>query len=502
MNIATRISNTYRLLAATKWGSYPPRDPAILKWLSAGRATSSDEAVTPESALGATAVLAATRLISETIASLPMHVFKKTSTVREKAQAHWLQKLLADEPNKVQTSFEFYCLIVVHMLLRGAAYVYKVPGTTNPVDELVILHPDQVTQFYAPDGKVAYRYSPLSGKAVVFLDHEIIPFRGLCTDPIKPRSVIDLAPESIGLALAADKYAGRFFSNDATPTGLLTRPGAFTVDEEKNFMEGWQAARTGDNRHKTALLQEDMKYQQLGLSAQDSQLIETRKFQVTDIARIFRVPPHMIADMEAATFSNIEHQGIDFARHTIRPWLVRMEQALKRGLFDTPKTETFFPEWSMDGLLRGDQKSRYESYALSITNGFKNFNEVRALENDAPREGGDEFVHPANMVPSNGVTFTPPTNDRMQAIIKGAASRIATKEMNAVKRVKTRHEGEALIAALDKLYTEITATASEAVGLPVTALTGWSDNAKQRALAGDVNQVITALELIEIGGNS
>ena len=229
--------------------------------------------------------------------------------------------------------------------------------------------------------------------------------RGLSDDGVVGLSPIAQQRESIGMGLAALDYGARFFKNDARPGGFFKLPGAMTEEQEKSFRESWTTAQSGANRHRPAIMKNGMDWVPITVSQEDAQFIETRKLSRSEIAAIFRVPPHLIGDLERSTFSNIEHQSIDFVVHTIRPWLVRWEQQLAAALL--PDDNEYFIEFMVDGLLRGDIASRYAAYAVGINWGWLSPNEVRAFENLNGREGGDIYLQPTNMAPSGSMPGNP-----------------------------------------------------------------------------------------------
>ena len=213
-------------------------------------------------------------------------------------------------------------------------------------------------------------------------------------------SPITYAREAMGLALATEEFGARFFGNGARPGGVLEHPGI--VKDPEKLRESWNKVYQGTrNSHKVAVLEEGMKYHEIGMSPEDSQFLQTRSFQLTEICRIFRVPPHMIGDLSRSTFSNIEHQSIDFVVHTIRPWLVRLEQAIAKSLLNDEERSIYYAKFNVDGLMRGDFNSRMSGYAIARQNGWMSANEIRALE-DMNRissdQGGDLYLLNGNMI--------------------------------------------------------------------------------------------------------
>lgn len=361
----------------------------------------SGKAVTAETAIQLSTVYACVRVISETIASLPLGVFESKDKGNEKAESHILYRILHDEPNPEMTSFVFREVMMAHLLLWGNSYSQIIRNGRNQVIALYPLLPDHMDVDRNEHGVLVYTYTDRNGKQVVLRPTDVLHIPGLGFDGIMGHSPIALEKNAIGLGLAADEFGSKFFANGARPSGVLTHPNV--VKDPKRLRESWNAAYGGSsNASKVAILEEGMSFTPISMPNNEAQFLETRKFQVDEICRIFRVPPHLVGNLEHATFSNIEHQSIDFAVHTIRPWLVRVEQAMNRALFYEKEKGRFYVQFNMDGLMRGDYKSRMEGYAIGINNGFMSPNDVRNLENMNPiphEEGGDLYMVNGNMLP-------------------------------------------------------------------------------------------------------
>lgn len=376
-----------------------------------GQQSASGMKVTTETAMRTSAVFACVRLISETVGSLPVMVYqRKSNGSKTPVATHPLFNTLHDTPNAWQTPMEFREMSVAALMLRGNSYAFKNIGARGQIEELIPLHPDRVKPMWKDD---AILYEVQQGnegsrKTETYTSEYIHHVRGLSLDGLTGISPIDYQKESIGTALAAQDYGSRFFANDATPRGVLQHPTNFKDKESLlRFKMGWREAQTGPNRHSTAVLEDGVIYKEIGMTNEAAQFLETRKFTVTDIARIFRVPPHMIADLERATFSNISDQSIEFVVYCIRPWVVRLEQAIKRDLIVEPD---IFVKFNVDGLLRGDMTARYTAHATSITNGWMTRNEVRELEDMNPLDGLDEPLSQLNMQGQRAPEATPKEN--------------------------------------------------------------------------------------------
>ncbi len=241
----------------------------------------------------------------------------------------------------------------------------------------------------------------LKGGTVRLSPYDVLHIPGLGFDGLVGYSPIAMAKNAIGLAIAAEEYGSKFYANGATPSGILEYPG--TVKEPDKVRESWNAGFGGSsNAHKIAVLEEGMKYTPISISPNEAQFLETRKFQINEIARIFRVPPHMVGDLEKSSFSNIEQQSLEFVKYTLEPWLVRWEQAMQRALIPQDDKSKYFIKFNVDGLLRGDYQSRMQGYATARQNGWMSANDIRELENldRIPAEdGGDLYLINGNMMP-------------------------------------------------------------------------------------------------------
>jgi len=367
--------------------------------------TSSGMKVSADHAMRLAAVYACVRILSETMASLPITVYRQRSDGgKDKDTSHWLYRLLAKHPNRFQNPFEWREMLQGHLVLRGNAYCQIVTNARGEIDELLPIHPDRIRIDVLPSGDYRYRVTDRFGQESVFPRESIWHLRGLSSDGLLGLSPIDLARESLGMALAAQDYGARFFTNDAKPTGgWIEFPGSFKDSEAKRvFRESYQAAQSGANRGKVLVLENGMKFHEVGVTNRDAQFLELRKFQITDIARLFRVPPHMIADLERATFSNIEQQSLEFVMHTMTPWAERWEASIASALLlDDDEVEA---EFNFANLMRGDATSRSTYYQSGIQNGWLTRNEARVSENLNPIDGLDEPLRPLNMVEEHAAT--------------------------------------------------------------------------------------------------
>ena len=326
--------------------------------------TTSGKTVNEHTAMQMTAVYSCVRILSEAVASLPLHVYRyNDSGGKEKDLKHPLYRLLHDEPNPEMTSFVFRETLMSHLLLWGNAYAQIIRNAKGAVIALYPLIPNKMTVDRDSSGKLYYLYQKgsedtptLGSNSQVYLSpHDVLHIPGLGFDGVIGYSPIAMARNAIGLAIATEEYGAKFFANGAAPGGVLEHPG--TLKDPQRIKDSWNAAYQGSsNSHRVAVLEEGMKYHAIGISPEQAQFLETRKFQINEIARIFRVPPHMLADLEKSSFSNIEHQGLEFVKYSLDPWVVRWEQAMCRALLSDSEKPRVFIKFNVDGLLRGDNQ--------------------------------------------------------------------------------------------------------------------------------------------------
>ena len=367
-----------------------------------GQVSNSGVDVDEESALKISTVYACVKVIAETIASLPLALLKElTNGDSEKAKQHPLYTVLHDVPNGEMTSFTFRELMMTNLLLWGNAYALIKRDSAGHVVELYPLKSkNMVVERDSVTDKIKYRYTNNKGLTKTYTTKQVLHIPAFTFDGVVGVSPITYAREAMGLALATEEFGARFFGNGARPGGVLEHPGV--VKDPERLRESWNKVYQGTkNSHKVAVLEEGMKYHEVGMSPEDSQFLQTRSFQITEICRIFRVPPHMIGDLSRSTFSNIEHQSIDFVVHTIRPWITRWEQAISKSLLNDAERSIYYAKFNVNGLMRGDFASRMSGYAIARQNGWMSANEIRALEdmNRIPSDqGGDLYLLNGNMI--------------------------------------------------------------------------------------------------------
>jgi HK97 family phage portal protein len=390
-------------------------------------------------------------VLAEGVGTLPLIMYRRRGDGgKERATNHPLAAVLHDQPNRWQTSMEWREMSMGHLTLRGNAYSEMIAGARGFVDELRPLHPDRIKVWLMKNGDLQYRHREMDNTERVIEWDRMFHLRGLSSNGLTGISVIEMAREAIGLGLATEGYGARFFSQDATPRGVLTHPGSLTTDAAKRVVASWQEARAGlENVHKTAILDEGMEWKQMGMTSEDAQFLQTREFELTDVARWFRVPPHLIGILSRATFSNIEKQSLEFVVYTLMPWLVRWEQRISADLMLEP--QIFFAEFLVAGLLRGDTKERHEAYGIARQWGWLSVNDIRRLENMNPIPNGDVYLQPTNMMPApNGQSA------QLSLMAREAAGRVVRREMNALARAAKVHadDSDAWQRAVCDFYAE------------------------------------------------
>ena len=371
--------------------------------------TTSGKAVTERSAMQMTAVYSCVRILAEAVAGLPLNLYRYTGDGgKEKAIGHPLYLLLHDEPNPEMSSFVFRETLMTHLLLWGNAYAQVIRNGKGEVVALYPLMPNKMAVDRDEQGQLYYSYQRSNDEAVrskeqtvILRPPDVLHIPGLGFDGLVGYSPIAMAKNAIGMAIACEEYGAKFFANGAAPGGVLEHPG--TIKDPQRVRESWQSTFGGSgNANKIAVLEEGMKYTPIGISPEQAQFLETRKFQINEIARIFRVPPHMVGDLEKSSFSNIEQQSLEFVKYTLEPWVIRWEQSIQRTLLTQEEKAQYFVKFNLEGLLRGDYQSRMNGYATARQNGWMSANDIRELENldrIPTEEGGDLYLINGNMLP-------------------------------------------------------------------------------------------------------
>ena len=345
-----------------------------------GRETSSGINITEAVVMGIPAVYACVRVLTEAIASLPLITYERFANGdKERARGFSLFRLLHDAPNPLMTSFELRELLVGHLCLRGNAYCF-IEREGGEVVALWPLHPDKVT-VEVSGRELIYKHQN-DDIEKVYPMADILHIRGLSSDGIIGYSPLSLLRDSFGYSKAVQEYSSSYFKNDASPGGILSTPNSLNATAHDNLKKAWAEGHQGKGKHhKTAIVDNDLKWQSIGVSPQDSQMIESQKFSVVEVARVFRVPLNLVMDYERSTYSNVTEQNRSFLTHTLQPWLTRIEQAISKSLLTEAEKEKYFVEHLTQGFLRADTKTRFESYKIAIEAGFLTIDEVRQLEN-------------------------------------------------------------------------------------------------------------------------
>ena len=355
--------------------------------------------INKSNALTCTAYYAGVTLIAQTLAQVPLPLYKRVERGKERAQGHQLYSLLHDEPNPYMCAFTFKETLQGHILTWGNAFA-EIEWEGDVVRALWPLKPNCM-QIGWKGGKLVYVYTVPGGDQVTLSDKNILHIPGFGFDGIIGYDPITLVREALGLSKAAEEFGSRFFSNGSQTSGVLTHPNKLSDNARTNMRKSWEEMHQGlSNQHRIAILEEGVSFHSIGVPPENAQFLETRKFQTSEVARFLHIPPHMIGDLEKATFSNIEHQGIEFVVYTMTPWFARWEQTINRKLLSLADRQEYFTEFLVAGLLRGDSQSRAAYYKERFFMGSMSPNDIREKENENPIPGGDEYYVPLNMSPA------------------------------------------------------------------------------------------------------
>lgn len=482
------------LLAADKRAVEPSWDHFFSGVPGNANVASTGRSVSVSAATGVSAVYACVRVISETVSSLPLGVFRRDGRDKSEVRQHPTAKLLR-RPNGAVSSITFWEHMMYSVLLWGNAYALIEFEGARPV-RLSRIDPNRIAPL-APLAKeigdtIVYAYQRRDGARIELPGNEVLHVMGLSEDGLSGVPVIAKHRETVALSMATLEYGARFFGNSARPAGVVERPAdaaAMSPEGLKRFRESFAEVYQGlDNAHRTAILEEGMTFKALSMPNEDAQFLETRRFQVEEIARMFRVPLHLIQDLSRATFSNVEQQAIDFVVHTIRPWLKKIEHEVNRKLFRDSEQDDMFVSFNVDALLRGDSKTRAEVYTAGINGGWWSINDIRAMENqNGIGPEGDKHLRPLNMTtvedgpvdasppdePSppddtpaddtpddsgNGRQIAPDGHDVLlgafRHLFDEAAERLVLKEVKAVASCAKRLKGDKLQARLIEFYDD------------------------------------------------
>lgn len=457
-----------------------------------GGTTPTGLTITPENALNVTTVFQAIRFLSFMVASLPIITYRKNGEDRQRATDHPLYYLLHDQPNDEMTSFDLISLMASHVFGRGNGLAEIVFDSAGRIEALFPLRPDRVELVRNMNYELRYKINlpeRFGGEQRVLRPEQVWHWRGLTKEGLWGLSVLSMHRNAVGLARATEEFGSTYFGNGAEPGVVLKHPGELGEEGYDRITENWEQAHMGLNKsHRVAILEEGMTIEKIGFNPQDSQFLDTRKFQVIEIARMFGIPPHLLFELTNATFTNIEHQSLEFLIYHLRPWLVNFEQQIKRSLFlDRERKSGYYSEFLVDAIERGDLTTRFQAYVAGLGNGIFTINDVLRKENlNTIGAQGNTRLIPMNMavlgkdgmpIPSiNSAPKNPPTSARgdsqapdldARVLLVDAAERIIKRERNEINSTLTRYEGRA-----DKLQ-------------------GWADGFYQRDYPEFIRVVIT-----------
>lgn len=433
------------------------------KWLVeilGGQKTTSGVQVTEEKALCLPAVWSAVNRISSTTASLPLHVYRRRENGKEKAPQHPAYTLLHDAPNPYMTAMQFRRTLTAHVLLWGNGYAYIERDPTGNLVALWPLSPASTWPAWVKvDGQKRLVYNTvIDGETKPLMDYEVLHVAGLGFDGLRGYSVIAMEREAVGLGLAMQEMTGRVVANNAVPPIVLIHPGDLSPEGQKKLAKAWKENYGGENAGKVGVLSEGIKIEQLGMPLKDAEFLAQRNYTVLDIARIFNIPATMLEGADKApTYASAEQFNLWFVQHTIRPWLVAWEQAISLRLFTGLERRRYFAEHSIEGLLRGDSKSRAEYYTKMFQIGVFSINDIRELENqNSIGPEGDKHFVPLNMV-SLGQAGEPPARS-LEPVLADARARILRRAKadimrEAEKRAKTGNL-DGFLAWLEEFYID------------------------------------------------
>lgn len=512
------------ILKSLERRSHPSSPDPFLVGMFGGRPSATGIVVTADTALLASPVWRAVSLLTKSLASIPLNTYTYLDGGGKSLNtSHPLYDLLHNAPNDWQTSYEWREMMVGHLELRGNAYSQIATGNNGKITALIPLHPERVTPHYravVPGGpKVRfYEYSPLDGPSAVFFWDEMLHWRGFSTDGISGISRIAMAREAIGLTLAAEEHGARFFSNDATPGGVLSHPKTLSEDAQKRLKKSWSDHQQGVTRaHAPAVLEEGLTWTTVGVNSKDAQFLETRKFQVDEIARWFDIPPHKLMEMGASTFGNIEEQNIEFVTDAVIPRCTKIEQACMRDLMSPDDRKKNFIGHVVKGLLRGDMKSRFEAWAIAKNGGFMSSDDIREEENMNPIPGGagKMYLVPLNMINADDVgamankTADPPPADpaaappapkakksQRSAQIAELRARVAAAHRHIVAGALTRGLKRELVAARRALQSARSIRSTLPISTFVSEFYREHEGILARALQAPLQTAVTALALV------
>jgi len=445
MNIANVLLRPFGLKISN--ATLRDKDSWFTNWLTGGMTTDAGVSINNNTAMQISTVFACIRIISEDVGKIPLQVFRKEKNGRQRDDSHPLNNIFNNNPNPEMTAMSFRQTLMGHVLAYGNGYAEIVRDATGQVAALWPLLPDRVTPKRDSNGLLYYEYKNVDGTTTSLSQSKIFPIPGFSFDGIQGYNVIHYARQSLGLARAAERFGAKFFGNGAKSTGVIEVPGRLTEKAFKNLKTSVEQQISGDNIHRMLLLEEGAAFKPVSLSPEDSQFLETRQFSIPEVCRWFRMPPHKVADLSRATFSNIEHQSLEYVSDTLMSWFVRWEQAISRSLLTPQERQAgLYLKHNANALLRGDIQARYNAYGRGINDGWLLRNEARELEELNPLDGLDEPLVPLNM---GGASQVPADN-----IVDDISKRIANAEIRGLSRRadKAKEDREKFNEWVDEFY--------------------------------------------------
>lgn len=430
------VSQLFEMRAQVVGGQSPS---AHGEWsiFGSGNKSHAGVTVTPESALGVAALYACVQVLSQDVAKLPLITYRRLKRGKERATDWTGYRVLHDSPNPEMTSYEWREYITSHVAAWGNAYSEIDWSNSGTVRGLWPLRPDRM-RISRKNGKLLYHYTVPNGQEQTLQAWRIHHVRGLGFDGVQGWSPVRMAMQTIGLNMAAEEYGARWYAGGGQPRVIAVHPGKLSPGAQDRLKSSLDSSMAGlSNSHRIKVLEEGVQLHKVGVPADEAQFIESQDMGAHQIARFYRMPPHKIALLKNATFSNIEHQSIEYVTDTLQPWLVRHEQALSRDLLTEAEQTSIYFEYLIEGLLRGDIKSRYDAYAIGRQWGWLSSNDIRERENQNPIAGGDTYLTPLNMTSS-----TAPGGQRAQAfagLYEDLAKRIVRREAADLRRGIERH---------------------------------------------------------------
>lgn len=416
--------------------------PTTIGTFAGGGKSDAGVNVDEQTALTASSVFACVNVIANAVASLPVHVMGKDDATAQKN--HPLYALLHDQPNEYMTAATFRECFMVNLLLWGHATAYIERDTMGVPIALYPLRSAVTRPVRFMGGDLKYR--TIVGNSIFYLTpDQVYHVVGLTFDGVSPISPIEQARQTVGLSLALERFAAKFFSNGGNVGGILTLPPGMKEDAILNFVASWKKNYGGpENSFKVAALPENYKFTPTTTEPEKAQALQARVNQVLEIARIFRVPPHKIGELSKATFSNIEHQSIEFQQDTVAPWVNKLEQEGNRKLLLEREKPTLEIKFDMDAMLRADTVARYSAYMQGRQGGWLSVNDIRRKEGLPPIPGGDIYLTPLNMVGVGAPSPAPAKPDAAasRALVEDAARRCLTKESKALTRAAKKYQGK------------------------------------------------------------